>query len=494
MDFLDPKAKRRHKIQLIIGYALMGVLILTTSAVLVFSAYGFDVDRKTGEVIQNGLVFVDSAPDGAAVYFNGQIQKEQTNNRFALPASNYDLKIAKQGYHDWQRKFQLDGGEVERFTYPLLIPTELKQRNIQTVAATPTLVTESPDRRWLLMSNGASLSEFTEYDLNSLDDNDVPKARNFSIPADLLTAGSGDRKLELVEWSTDNKHILLKHTHSGGYEFVILSRDSGSPSININKLLGASPTNVVLRDKKFDQWYLFTQAGGLLQSADTKKTITQIAANVTSFKSHDDNTILYASTTNDGKNQRISLRQNNKTYTLKDVANGAVMLEIARYDGAWYVVIGSTAEHKSYIYKNPVDTLNRNDGSPLVPVSIQKTIGEMTAVSFSSNTRFISTQSGQHFEIFDLEYDDLYRYDLIEPIDPGTKVAWMDGHRLIAQTGGKALSLDFDGSNKRILASPILGTPIMFDRDYTVLYQVTNTGNTNSLGLTAIDLRLDGDK
>ncbi len=84
MDFLDPKAKRRHKIRLFIGYGLMAAVILSTSAILVFQAYGFDVDRKTGEVIHNGLVFVDSAPDNASVRFNGQEQKQKTNNRFKL--------------------------------------------------------------------------------------------------------------------------------------------------------------------------------------------------------------------------------------------------------------------------------------------------------------------------------------------------------------------------------------------------------------------------
>src|SRR5689334_19275883 len=124
MDFLDPKARRRHTIRLYIGYGLMATLILIASAILVFQAYGFDLDRKTGEVIQNGLVFVDSAPDKANVFFNDELQKAKTNNRFALPSGDYTLKIQKDGYRDWHRTFSITGGAVERFSYPLLLPTK----------------------------------------------------------------------------------------------------------------------------------------------------------------------------------------------------------------------------------------------------------------------------------------------------------------------------------------------------------------------------------
>lgn len=498
MDFLDPKAKRRHKIRLIIGYALMGTLIITTSAILVFSAYGFDVDRKTGEVIQNGMVFVDSAPDGAQVVFNDKLQKDKTNNRFSLPSSSYNLKIQKEGYRDWHRSFQLSGGEVKRFTYPLLIPNTLEPREIQTYDASPAFVSESPDRRWVIASQGNSLTSFTEYDLNNLvSPNDNPRTRTFTVPAGIFSPSTEPAKIDLVEWSTDNKHFLVKHTFGANAEFVMVSRDQPQTSFNVNKLLGQNPTKVTLRDKKFDQWYIFTQEGGVLQTADAKKVIEPVAKGVTSYKTHDSDTVLYAtqSTAPETKTQRVTLKQGNNSYTIKDVAIGNIMLDIAQYDSKWRVVIGAEAEQKTYVFTDPVPALQKDAKASLVPSTVLRSNGPLNWVSFSQNTRFIVAQSGQHFEVYDAEYEEDYRYDIDSPFDPGSKVEWIDGHRMTARTQGKAIIFDFDGSNKQELITLSPATPLMFDRDYTVMYSVNNSKATaDKFALFGTELRLDGDK
>lgn len=498
MDFLDPKAKRRHKIRLIIGYALMGTLIVTTSAILVFSAYGFDVDRKTGEVIQNGMVFVDSAPDGAQVVFNDQLQKDKTNNRFSLPSSSYNLKIQKEGYRDWHRGFQLGGGEVKRFTYPLLIPHKLEPREIQSYDALPTFVSESPDRRWVIANQANSLTNFTEYDLNNLvAPNDDPRTRTFVLPAGVFSASAEPGKIELVEWSTDNKHFLVKHTFGTSTEFVMVSRDQPQTSFNINKLLGQNPTKVALRDKKFDQWYIFTQEGGVLQAADAKKVITPVAKGVTSYKTHDSDTILYATQAAEpgAKTQRVILKQGNNSYTVKDVAIGPIMLDIAQYDSKWRVVIGAEAEQKTYVFTDPVPILQKDAKVSLVPSAVLKSNGPLSWVGFSQNTRFIVAQSGQHFEVYDAEYEEDYRYDIDSAFDPDTKAEWIDGHRITARSQGKAIIFDFDGSNKQELVVINPTTPLMFDRDYTVMYSVNNSKATEGkFGLFGTELRLDGDK
>lgn len=495
MDFLDPKAKRRHRIRLFIGYGLMGTLILTASAILVFQAYGFDLDRKTGEVIQNGLVFVDSAPDQANVFFNDQLQKDKTNNRFSLPSGDYNVKLQKDGYRNWERKFSLGGGEVERFSYPLLLPNTLAPREIQNYDAAPTFVTQSPDRRWTVVNQGNSLVNFIEYDLNSpSNETEKPAARPFAVSTSLFTPAAGDHFIELVEWSTDNKHILVKHVYAGGYEFAVISRDQPLTSININRLLGQSPTAITLRDKKFDQWYLYTQQGGVLQAADTKKIITNVLTGVIAYKTHDASTILYSILTEDGKKQRVILLQDNSPYTIREVGAGPTLLDIAKYDGKWRVAVGSDVEQKTYLYTDPVQVAQKQDGSPVTPDSILKTKGSMTSLSFSQNTRFIATQSGQHFEVFDAEYRQVYRFDIADAFDLGVKVSWMDGHRLTGSNEGKAFIFDFDGSNRQSLVTSLPSAPLMFNRDYTVLYTLDKAAAAGKFSLYDTQLRLAGDR
>lgn len=468
----------------------MGLLISIITLILVFQAYGFDVNRKTGEVIQNGLIYIDSAPDNAVVSFNGQEQKSKTNSRYSLPSGDYQLKITKNGYRDWSRSFTLGGSNVERFYYPMLIPKDIKTTVLQTNESTPSLFTESPDRKWLLSARAGSFVDFTEYDLGSVTNSKrTPTSRQFSIPSGILTQGVS-QSYELVEWSTDNKHVLLKHLYDGKAEFVVLSRDQPETSFNINALLGFNPDKIVLRDKKFDQWYVYNQQGGILQSADNKKTVKQLLANVTAFKSHDSDTILYSQTVDGSATQRVSLSQGKDSYLIRDnVAPGSIALDIAQFDSKWFLQVGVDADQKTYIYRNPQDVLNKKDGTKLTPFTVLRTHGSMTAVTFSQNTRFLATQSGQHFEVYDAEKDDIYRFDVTQQFTPGTKVTWMDGSRLVGYSASTVIIFDFDGSNLQKLVDVQTTQGTLFDRDYTVLYAL-NPKNELFSG----DLRLAEDR
>lgn len=496
MEFLDPSAKRRRNIRLMIGYTLTGILIATASTILVFQAYGFNVDRKTGEVIQNGLVFVDSAPDDAAIYINGAVHKDRSNTRFTLPEGKYDLVIKKDGYREWKRSFDLHGGDIERFTYPMLVLGNLEQQEISNIGNAPSFTTQSPDRRWVLSAKTPSVTEFTEYDLNTVDKNsEKPRERTFTLPTTLMNIAEGAHSLEKVEWSTDNKHVLVKHNFPGGFEFVVINRDAPETSLNINKILSLNPTSVTLRDKKFDQWYVFNKEGGVLQSADAKKNITAILRGVGEYKSHDDSTLIYTQPIVNSPLQRVLLQQNGNTYLLREIGIGDSKLDIARYDGAWYVVVGSDADKKTYVYKNPLEILDNDDDRKPAPVTILKHNGVLTWVSFSNNTRFITAQSGQHIETYDAEHKLTYRFDAVESFDADTKLAWMDGHRMIARSQKQVMIFDFDGSNPQKLVPALGGFSAFFDRDYTVLYTFNNsTDVANEFGFIRTDLRLEQDK
>lgn len=495
MDFLDPKAKRRHSIRLFIGYGLVATLIATATMIMVYQAYGFNFNRKTGEVIQNGLVFVDSAPDQARISFNGQVHRDATNTRTALPAGKYDLKIQKDGYRPWQRGFELDGGTVQRFTYPLLIPEKLDRNELHFFDNAPQFATESPDRRWALVGRDTTITNYIQYDFNTLTDN-KPAEQPLSFPSELFNNAAGAHSLEVVEWSTDNKHVLIKHTFTGGTEFIVLSREKPETSININKSLSQNPNKVTLNDKKFDEWYFYFEQGGVLQTASVKEPLpVTVTDKVVAYKSHGNDTLLYAQSLASGQ-VRVSLQQQGKdTYTVRDLQPGAVQLDIARYDGQWYVVVGSDSEHRTYIYKNPQGALARRDGMKPTPIATLKSIGPLTQVGFSQNTRFVLSQSGQHFETYDAEAEKTFRYDITESLDADTKVGWMDGHRLLARAAKKILMFDFDGSNQQTLLSSQPGLPILFDRDYTAFYSLDQKiADPSKYAFSTTPLRLPADK
>lgn len=492
MDFLDPRKKNRQSIQLAIGHTLMALLVIVGTYILVSQAYGFDVDRSSGSVIRNGLVFIDSAPDKAKIYLNGSIQRNPTNTRISVPEGKYNLSIKKDGYREWSREFALEGGYVERFTYPMLIPDQLQPSSLQTITALPTVGMQSPDRRWVLLGN-ATLNEFTQYDLNSLKDK-KPTSKNIIFPAGLFSPGTGSRALEVVEWSSDNKNVLLKHTFSDGFEFIVLNRDDPTKSINVNRSTNLKPSRVFLRDKKPDQLYLYTEEGGLLQFVDSKNNKTaQVLTGVTSFKSHGSDILLYSQPlVNESTKNRIYFKNGDKTYTIMDVpAAQEIRLDVAQYDGKWYLVVGSSVDKKVYIYKNPQDYIDSNNGKRPAPISILKTTDTIKTVKFSQNTRFIMANSAQHFAVYDAENDRTYSYDLSVPFDQAVKPDWMDGHRIVVNDGSQTIIFDYDGINIQKLVPADKSIPAFFNRDYTFLYSVSPQPSGFDIMQTALRIPQD---
>ena len=148
MEFLDPKKQKAHLIRLIIGYVLITIALVLTTIILLYQAYGFGL--RNGEVIQNGLIFMSSHPDPADIYVNNQKRDEKTNSRLLMPAGQYTFRLERDGYRPWKRAISVEGGSVGRFDYPFLFPTKLTTTTTKKYEARPSVVTQSPDQRWVL--------------------------------------------------------------------------------------------------------------------------------------------------------------------------------------------------------------------------------------------------------------------------------------------------------------------------------------------------------
>ncbi len=489
MDFLDPKKKRAHRIQLFIGYGLMAIALGFSTWLVVNTTSGFWVDRDTGTIIQNGLVFVDAHPEPATITLNGQ-NKGTTNARFTIPAGTYTLGLSRPGYRSWKHALTLAGGHVERYAYPFLFPEKLVTKDADLFTATPGFATASPDRRWYVSEQANSLTNFEQVDL-------ISSANTVSalvIPEGVFTAAAGDHHMQLVEWSTDNRHLLVKHSYGENLnEFVMLDREQPASSVNITKLFPTQNfSQLALRDKRFDQIYAL-MADGTLQSFDTKsKQLTTIASHVLAFKAYGADRLLYI-TSEDATPGLVTakLRDNNITYTLRTLtANTTYLLDLASYNGSQYIVVGAAAEGKVYDYKNPINDLKQTPRKVPTPVAILK-VSQPTMVSFSATAQFVVVQASSNFAVYDAEMDRYYRYDIKKPIDNAQSATWMDGHRIVALSQGKVVAFDYDGANIQTLSAANVGYIPMFDRDYTAMYTIAPSVDVKDhVALTRTELKV----
>lgn len=498
MDFLDPKKSRAQEIRLLVGYALIGIAIMLSMVVFAYIWQGYWLDK--GKVIQNGLVFVSSHPGGASISLNGR-QTATTNARLTLPAGTYTMEIIRSGYRTWQRAVTVEGGQVERFDYPFLLPSSLTTTNLQSFAARPDqATTQSPNRRWLLIESATALGNFTLYDLTK----PTQVAVTVNVPAGVLTAPTtkAPQQLSVVDWSDDNQHVLLKHSYDKKYEYILLDTKNPANSLNLNKTLKTAPTLLTLQNKQYDHYFVYNGVTQNLSTASLSNPVpVLLLEHVITYATYGTNVVLYTTAQNTPAGQTaVILYQNNTNYLVRYISQSPIyLLNLTQYSGSWYIAAGSSSENRVYVYQNPLDVLSAHTDTVLVPVAVLK-LDKPNYISFSASAQFIMAENADSFAVYDVQYDKTYAYKVDAPFDkPQMHANWMDGDRLDYVSGGKLIIFDYDDIYKQTLMSASPAYVPFFDTNYKYVYTLapvtaapkTPAGNvvlTSTALLTPTDL------
>lgn len=491
MDYLDPNKELKHRITLMVGYVLVAVAIVIATLILLYQAYGFGLG-KGGTVIQNGLAFFSSQPSPANIYLNNTLNKAQTNSRVVLPAGIYDVRLTRDGYRDWRRTIEVEGGEVQHFDYPFLIPKELTSKKLAAYASPPGMSTQSPDRRWLLLQQPGSTTAFQVYDLKT----PAKPPLELNLPASVVTDAASSESWAVGEWADDNKHVVLQHNYDGKSEFILVERTDATLAVNLNAALAVNPAKLTLLDKKYDQYYLY-QTGGQLQKASlSARTPEPVLDRVLAYQSYGDDGLLYATDKEAPAGKvLIRLRIGDQTYPVRTFPAGSnYLLDLAEYDSDLYVAAGSSNENKAYIYKDPVGQLRKLPNHALVPSQVLR-VEKPNYLSFSNSAQFIVLENGTQFGVYDIENARGYNYTNNLPLDPPqTHASWMDGNRLTYVSGGKLVVFDYDDRNPQTLVSASPAYLPAFAPNYEFLYTLAPLPGSGQILLNQTSLLTPADQ
>lgn len=494
MDFLDPRKRRAYHIRLMVGYFLVAVVIGLATVIIVYGANGYGINTKTGQIVQNGLLFVDSQPGGAKIYLNGHTVNKTTSARLVLPAGNYTLDLKKDGYRDWSRSFTLSEQSIGRYVYPFLFPVKPVVTSLKSYSSQPKLITESPDRKWLLVENNEASDStvvFDQYDTSTLDQ-DTPDETSVSIPASVLTNYGPNSQLTEVEWSTDNNNVILKHSFGGGSEFIVFNRAHPDQSFNVNDLFNFSPTEVSLFNKKADQLYLYNQADQTLRLADVglKKLPTPLLSKVLAYKPYGKNLISFVTDNGEPAGQvAAKIWDRGQVMKVDEFPSGhTYLIDAAQFQDHFYFVSGSDTSERINIYKDPEDNIRDPAVGKAIPTIALQDPGA-SWLKFSDNARFVAAEAGQNFAVYDFETQNYYQYTLSDQLADGA--GWMDGHRLMGDSGGNVVVVDFDNTNKQLVTPTSLPLGGYFSGNYNHLLTVASNGGT--FGLQDVDMRAGAD-
>lgn len=492
MEFIDPKLKQRRSKRLKIGYALLTLLVGLATYILVMTAKGYQILQSDGQVVQNGIIFLDSKPVSADIFINGKKEDSKTEMRLTVPESEYEITLKAEGYKDWTKRITLEGGRVLFINYPRLLPSNLISNDLKAYSGDGNgFFTQSPDRKWILLQPDSSNSE-----INVIDTSQINQPQNVTImPPEVFGANGGKLgKIEVVEWSSDNVHFLVKHTGVDGViNFAILNREDFSKSININKLFNIQPTKVSLIGSKIDRVYLYLADGGLLRTGDVKsKTLSdKIIDQVLDFKTINDKILMYATTKN-STNGKVSIKatDENKIIPIGEVdfdPSGVYLMDAGQFAGDWYYATGSNAQQRVLIYKNPQNfTESTKDKTPNVLLSIRST--PPIKMSFSAQKRFILVQGTDFFNTYDTDTKNLYKTPLVNT-DGLSYLSWIDEFMVQYYKDGKLWLTEFDGKNTREITESKYGTVGYLSGNHERLYTLKLVNGITVSQLTNLTIK-----
>ncbi len=498
MDFLDPKKERRNHIALLVSYALVAIAIVIASVVLLYQTDGYCLDNS-GAVDRCGLVFLASQPPGSTIYVNGKPASSQTNTKLNLHSGTYNIELSQTGYRSWSRTVVVAGGDVQRFDYPFLFPITLKTSTVTSFPGGLSFASQSSDKRWLLAAEAKQPGVFKLYDLKNPSN---PSSSDETLPTTVYTPGDGAQSWSAVDWSSDNRHVLLLHTYTTAgatsQEYIMYDRQTVEASQNLTKALNLAPTDQLsLFNQKPDKFYVYNTANKTLQTASTSGSAptTLQLKDVLAYKTYGDNTILYVTPTPpSGKVTAgmvsVILQQDNRSQVIRELPSDSpgYLLEVTQYSGDWFVVLAATNDKGVRVYKDPFDQKLATSASLPAPLRFLK-VADPTYVAFSANARFILAENGQSCAVYDAEYDDSYVYKTA-PLDaPQAHVSWMDGDRIYHVSGGKAEVADYDAQNVQTLqaADPRYG--LYFSSDYSYVFSVAPAGTGVDLTSTPLTVQ-----
>jgi hypothetical protein len=504
MDFLDPKKERRSNIMLLLGYCLVALAIGGATLVLLYQAYGYGLNQQ-GQITQNGLLFISSKPSGSSIYFNNQVYRASTDTRATMSAGAYALRIVRPGYRDWQRPVYVAGGDVQHFDYPFLFPSTLQTTVISEITSSPSFVSQSPDRRWILCDRPAVPGSFTLYDLKNPRQ---PVSSVIALPAGTFTPGDGAQGWAVEEWANDSRHVVLAHTYSSkgvaSHEYILLDRQTPPNSVNFTYNLNLpQDETLALFNNQVSQVYVYDAGAQTLNRTNVSDgSVISTLQHILSYKAYADKEILYV--TDQPLNGKVTpgqvsvvLQDGQQSYTLRTLPAGApgYVLNLAQYSGDWYVAVGASSDSAVYVYRNPQNQPAAGPDSYPDPWR-RLSLNSPSYVAFSDNTQFLMAESGQSFVVYDLENILQYRYSAVQPLDqPQTHAAWMDGNRLKYVSNGKLVAFDYDYRNQQTLMPALAGFIPVFDSGYTHVYALApNTRNPSQTSLESTWLLAPADQ
>ena len=439
---MDPeKAKRRQSLKILISESIMVLAVVVTVVVLAFlvSGYWLNSDFK---IERNGLLQISSVPTGADVYIDGESAwLQRTNTSKILSSGEHNIKLTKDGYDTWSKTINISEGLLYRIHYPRLF---LQNRSSQKVfdAANYTLSTISPDHNSLILINNT-----TKWEIINLSNETIkPEKLDIStIFPSISMADSADTGLFTgvilnIDWDQDSSHALFKVQSSEEIEWILLDVKDPSRSINLTREFGSNFTEVQIIDNNSSS-LLAIQNNNLHKIDVPSRSLSAVIINNIINFDHYNAEIIFSARNDSSSNMPyyIGLLRlgDNKINTITNTSTPTKVVLSKFYDDKYITIL---QDSQVSLYKKDNFELIQTFSLNFTPDTIK--VGH--------DGEFIIMSTDNQIAALDME-----AISVVEWQAEGSHFGWIDNDMLYSVNDGNLIVYDFDGLNRRIIASNV---------------------------------------
>lgn len=463
-------SKRKQLLQRAAVYTLMTLAVVGLVTLLIFFTLGYRYNQDDG-VVQTGLVQFGSKPSGAQVVIDDTSFGSRTPSKTSLAAGQHAISMQRDGYRQWQKSVDVVGGAVLWLNYARLIPTDLDPSNVASFNAVSSTAV-SPDARQMLVAEDPASATLRL--INLTDDKIKPVA--LQLPANLYTApAEGEsQRFELTKWDSSNRYVIVKHTHGGSHEWLVVdTRDVGS-SQNITRLLGINASQLVFGNGTNS--ILYALVDDTVRRVDRgSATISRpLVKNVETFSLYDSDTVVFTERRNEETNKRgvgYYLASDDKTYQVGAYteANDAPRIAIGQYFGDTYIAVA----HGGKVAVSMGDLGNPDEWQEITTMEL----GGVKHLSIVTAGRFVIAQTDDSYVVYDLELKKLTTTTLRGTGLVTEELRWLDGYTVWSDRGGMVRLYEFDGANQQDIMKVAPGYSVTLSPDGQYLYGITKSGD-----------------
>lgn len=196
-----PLGKEMTKTRILL-FAITVVIVSIFGIVASYYARGYRFDRKTFKFSPNGLLVINSEPNGAQVVINGDL-KTATNSTISLVPGTYDITLKKESFIPWQKRMVIEK-EVVTAIDAVLFPAAPSLTSLTFSGATDP--TPSKDSSKIAFIVPVSKNE-------SSDKGGIWIVESINLPIGFIRepkrVADGDFAGYAIEWSYDSREILV---------------------------------------------------------------------------------------------------------------------------------------------------------------------------------------------------------------------------------------------------------------------------------------------